>query len=217
MQDALRCRHGAIVSCREPASGVRFVNASLRFGLLAGLVACLSACEHTEATPKSNAIWVIEGGTTVVHNPSGIRAPRQAGRFHYIKKYEGTRQDLVVLYGLGAEPGGVRVYFSGLMPPTMEPCDALVARRSERVEQHAEFVRRLGPWTDLAPLFAGMEAGRAAVYDSKPEGSDLPMRSEVYILCGGGGSWFLEYRADYSRDTQGDGWIPELIAETAPN
>lgn len=121
-----------------------------------------------------------------------------------------------MLYGVGSEPGGVRVYFSGLMPPAVEPCDALVARRSDRVEQHADFVQRLGPWADLAPLFAGMEAGRAAVYDSKPEGSDAPMRSEIYILCGAGGSWFLEYRADYSRDAEGSGWIKELIAETAP-
>ena len=189
----------------------------LRLGLAATLLPALAACEHTEATAKSNAIWVIEDGTTVVHNPSGIRAPRQAGRFHLIKKYEGARQDLVVLYGVGSEPGGVRVYFSGIMPPVIERCDALVARRSERVEQHAEFVQRLGPWADLAPLFAGMEAGRAAVYDSKPEGSDLPMRSEIYILCGAGGSWFLEYRADYSRDIESSGWIQELIAETAPN
>lgn len=189
---------------------------SLRLGLAAAAVLALAACENTSATPKSNAIWVIEEGTTVVHNPSGMRAPRQAGRFRFIKKYEGARQDLVVLYGLGSEPGGVRVYFSGLMPPAVEPCASLVARRSERVDQHAEFVQRLGPWTDLAPLFEGMEAGRAAVYDSEPEGSDLPMRSEIYILCGAGGSWFLEYRADYARDAEGSGLIEELIAATAP-
>ena len=108
---------------------------SLWLGLVAGLVTCLTACEQTAATsrPKSNAIWVIEDGTTVIHNPSGIRAPRQAGRFHYIKKYEGARQDLVVLYSVGSEPGGVRVYFSGLMPPVPESCGALVARRAERV------------------------------------------------------------------------------------
>jgi hypothetical protein len=192
------------------------MSVSLRPGLSAALI-LLAACEHGEATPKSNAIWVIEDGTTVVHNPSGIRAPRQAGRFHFIKKYEGARQDLVVLYGVGSEPGGVRVYFSGLMPPAMQPCGTLVARRSERIEQHAEFVQRLGPWTDLAPLFSGMEAGRAAIYDSKPEGSDVPMRSEIYILCGAGGSWFLEYRADYPRDGEGSGWIKELIAATAPD
>ena len=196
--------------------GVRYMGASLRQVLSAALVLLLAACEHTAATSAPQPIWVIEDGRTVVHNPSGIRAPRRAGRFNFIKKYEGERHDLVVLYAVGSEPGGVRVYFSGLMPSTMEPCDALVARRSERVEQHAEFVQRLGPWTDLAPLFTGMEAGRAAVYDSKPEGSDLPMRSEIYILCGAGGSWFLEYRADYSRDAEGSGWIQELIAATAP-
>jgi len=195
------------------------VKASLRFGLLAALVACLSACEHTEATPKSNAIWVIEDGTTVVHNPSGIRAPRQAGRFHFVKKYEGERQDLVVIYDVGPEPGSVRVYFSGLMPPVTEPCAALVARRAERVGQHAEFTQQIEPWKDLAPLFAGMEAGRAAVYDSElnMDGANVPTRSELYILCGGGGSWFIEYRADYPRDNQGRGWIEELIAETAPD
>jgi hypothetical protein len=192
------------------------VNASLQFGLLAGLVACLSACEHTEA-PKSNAIWVIEDGRTVVHNPSGIRAPRQAGRFRYIKKYEGEQQDLVVLYAVGSEPGGVRVYFSGLPDSVHEPCDAIIAHRAERVDHHAEFIQRVGPWTDLAPLFAGMETGRAAVYDSQPEGSVTPMRSEIYILCGAGGAWFVEYRADYPRDTQGGDWIKELIEETAPD
>ena len=191
---------------------------TLRLGLLAAVAACLGACENTAATPKSNAIWVIEDGTTVVHNPSGIRAPRQAGRFQYIKKYEGQRQDLVVIYDLGPEPGAVRVYFSGLMPPVPEPCDALVARRAERVSQREEFTQQIGPWTDLAPLFKGMEAGRAAIYDSEvdTDGSPLPMRSELYILCGGGGSWFLEYRADYPRDGEGSGWIEELIAETAP-
>jgi hypothetical protein len=42
------------------------------------------------------------------------------------------------------------------------------------------------------------------------------MRSEIYILCGAGGSWIVEYRADYPRDVEGSGWIKELIAETAP-
>jgi hypothetical protein len=191
--------------------------ASLRLGLLAALIVGLAACENTAATPKSNAIWLIEDGTTVVHNPSGIRAPRQAGRFQFIKKYEGQRQDLVVIYDAGPEPGAVRVYFSGLMPPVTEPCDALVARRAERVGQREEFTQQIGPWTDLAPLFAGMEAGRAAVYDSdlNMDGANLPTRSELYILCGAGGSWFLEYRADYPRDGQGSGWIEELIAATA--
>ena len=188
----------------------------LRLGLLAALVVCLAACEQTAATSKPKAIWVIEDGTTVIHNPSGIRAPRQAGRFHFIKKYEGQRQDLVVLYAVGSEPGGVRVYFSGLPESVNEPCDAIVGRRAERVEQHAEFIQRLEPWTDLAPLFDGMETGRTAVYDSKPEGSDTPMRSEIYILCGAGGSWIVEYRADYPRDAQGSDWIKELIAATAP-
>jgi hypothetical protein len=212
----MRCRPGAIVWRRESASGIRFVNVSLRFGLLAGLVACLSACEHTAAPPKSNAIWVIEDGRTVIHNPSGIRAPRQAGRFQYIKKFEGARQDLVVLYAVGSEPGGVRVFFSGLPETVNEPCDAIVSRRAERVDHSTEFVQRLGPWTDLAPLFQGMETGRSAVYDSKPEGSETTMRSEIYILCGTGGSWFVEYRADYPPGGQGNDWIRELIAETAP-
>jgi hypothetical protein len=181
------------------------------------LVACLSACEHTQATPRSNAIWVIEDGTTVIHNPSGIRAPRQAGRFRFIERYEGVRQDLVVLYAVGTEPGGVRVYFSGLPESVNEPCAAIVSRRAERVEHGAEFLQRLGPWTDLAPLFEGMEVGQAAVYDSKPEGSDLLMRSEIYILCGASGSWIVEYRADYPRDGQGGDWISELISETAPD
>ena len=191
---------------------------SLRLGLLAAVVVCLSACEHDAATsrPKSNAIWVIEDGTTVVHNPSGIRAPRQAGRFHFINKYEGARQDLVVLYAVGSELGGVRVYFSGLPQSVNEPCGAIVGRRAERVDHGAEFVQRLGPWTSLAQLFAGMESGQAAVYESKPDGSDTSMRSEIYILCGTGGSWFVEYRADYPPDAEGSEWIRELIAETAP-
>ena len=190
----------------------------LRAGLAAVLVLCLAACGQTAATPKTNAIWVIEDGRTVVHNPSGIRAPRQAGRFHFVKKYEGERQDLVVIYDGGPEPGTVRVYFSGLMPPVPEPCDALVARRAERVSQRAEFTQQIGPWTDLAPLFEGMEAGQSAVYDSElnMDGVSLPTRSELYVLCGAGGSWFLEYRADYPRDGEGSGWIKELIAETAP-
>jgi len=179
---------------------------------------CLAACEITAAAPKSNAIWVTEGGTTTVHNPSGIRAPRQAGRFRFLNKYEGDRQDLVVVYDVGPEPGTVRVYFSGLMPPVSESCDALVARRAERVSQREEFTRQIEPWTDLAPLFAGMEAGRAAVYDSElnMDGANLPTRSQLYILCGAGGAWFLEYRADYPREAQGSGWIEELIAATAP-
>src|SRR6185436_11499651 len=109
------------------ASGVH-MGESLRLGLMAGLVTCLTACEHTQAPSKSNAIWLIENGSTVIHNPSGIRAPRQAGRFHFIKKYEGERQDLVVIYDVRPDSGAVRVYFSGLMPPVPEPCDALVAR-----------------------------------------------------------------------------------------
>jgi hypothetical protein len=193
---------------------------SLRLGLIAGLVTCLAACEHTSAPTavpsKSNAIWLIEDGTTVVHNPSGIRVPRQAGRFHFLNKFEGKRQDLVVLYAVGSEPGGVRVYFSGLPESVNEPCATIVGRRAERVEHGAEFVQRVGPWTDLAPLFAGMENGRAAVYDSKAEGSDTPMRSEIYILCGAPGSWIVEYRADYPPDAQGGDWIRELIAATAP-
>ncbi|HEV8392431.1 MAG TPA: hypothetical protein VGQ35_21430 [Dongiaceae bacterium] len=183
---------------------------------MAALVVCVAACEHTAAPSGPQPIWVIEDGSTVIHNPSGIRAPRQAGRFHFIKKYEGARQDLVVLYAAGSEPGGVRVYFSGLPESVNEPCDAIVGRRAERVEHGAEFIQRLGPWADLAPLFEGMETGRAAVYDSKPEGSDTAMRSEIYILCGTGGSWIVEYRADYPRDAQGSDWIKELIAETAP-
>jgi hypothetical protein len=189
---------------------------SLRLGLMAGLVTCLTACEHTQAPSKSNAIWLIEDGSTVIHNPSGIRAPRQAGRFHFIQKYEGARQDLVVLYAVGSEPGGVRVYFSGLPEPVDEPCGAIVGRRAERIDHGAEFVQRLGQWTDLAPLFEGMETGRAAIYDSQSEGLDTPMRSEIYILCGTGGSWIVEYRADYLRDGQGSDWIAELIAATAP-
>jgi hypothetical protein len=196
--------------------GIRIVMASLRLGLLAGLSVCLVACGSAAPKPKSSAIWVIEDGTTVVHNPSGIRVPRQAGRFNYLKKYEGARQDLVVLYAVGSEPGGVRIYFSGVMPPMPEGCGPLVARRAERVSHGEEFIQQIGPWTELAPLFTGMEAGRAAVYDTKAEGSDAPMRSELYILCGAGGSWFLEYRADYPREGQGSGWIEELIAETAP-
>ena len=189
-----------------------------RLGLAASLTLCLTACENTPAAPRSSAIWVIEDGRTVVHNPSGIRVPRQAGRFQVDKRYEGERQDLVVIYDAGPEPGAVRIYFSGLMPPAMESCDALVARRAERVGQRAEFTQQIGPWTDLAPLFEGMGAGRAAVYDSElnMDGANLPTRSELYILCGAGGSWFLEYRADYPRDGQGSGWIQELIAETAP-
>jgi hypothetical protein len=191
---------------------------SLRLGLLAGLIVCLTACENTAATSKSNAIWVIEDGSTVVHNPSGIRVPRQAGRFQVDKRYEGERQDLVVVYDAGPEPGAVRVYFSGLMPPVTESCDALVARRAERVSQRAEFTQQIGPWADLTPLFEGMEAGRAAVYDSElnMDGANLPTRSELYVLCGTGGAWFLEYRADYPRDGQGSDWIKELIAATAP-
>ncbi len=192
------------------------MRASLRLGACAALALGLAACAETAPKPKSNAIWLIEDGSTVIHNPSGIRVPRQAGRFQYLKKYEGARQDLVVLYAVGSEPGGVRIYFSGLMPPIPESCDALVARRAERVGQGEEFTQQVGPWTELAPLFARMAAGRAAVYDSKAEGSDAPMRSEIYILCGGGGSWFLEYRADYPRDGQGGGWIEELISATAP-
>lgn len=190
----------------------------LRFGLLAALIVGLAACGSTAPKPKSNAIWLIEDGTTVVHNPSGIRAPRQAGRFHYVKKYEGERQDLVVIYDVAPDPGSVRVYFSGLMPPVPEPCGALVARRANRVSQGVEFTQQIGQWTELAPLFAGMEAGRAGAFDSEldVDGARVPARSELYILCGGGGAWFLEYRADYPRNGQGSGWIEELIAETAP-
>jgi hypothetical protein len=188
----------------------------MRLSLLLALVGSLAACQETAAPSKPKPIWVIEDGRTVIHNPSGIRAPRQAGRFQFIRKFEGERQDLVVLYAVGSEPGGVRVYFSGLPGSVDEPCDAIVGRRAERIEQHAEFVHRRGPWNDLAPLFAGMETGRAAVYDSKPEGSDLPMQSEIYILCGAGGSWIVEYRADYPRGGQGGDWIRELIAATAP-
>ena len=58
----------------------------LRAGLAAVLVLCLAACGQTAATPKTNAIWVIEDGRTVVHNPSGMRVPPQAGRFQEDKR-----------------------------------------------------------------------------------------------------------------------------------
>jgi hypothetical protein len=42
------------------------------------------------------------------------------------------------------------------------------------------------------------------------------MRSEIYILCGTGGSWIVEYEARYPHGVDGSTWIEELIAATAP-
>lgn len=195
------------------------MRASLQLGVSAALVLSLSACAESAPKPKPRGVWVVEDGRTLVHNPSGIRVLQQAGRFQLTKRYTGEREDLVVVYDAGPEPGTVRIYFSGVMGPIPQPCDALVARRAERVGQRAEFTQQIGSWTDLAPLFVGMEAGRAAVYDSEldMDGVNLPTRSELYVLCGTGGSWFLEYRADYLRDAQGGDWINELIAATAPD
>jgi hypothetical protein len=91
----------------------------------------------------------------------------------------------------------------------------MINRRTSDADRKVWHKEHLEPWRDLAPLFAGMEAGKAAIYNSVLD-LDLPVRAEVYILCGTGGSWIVEYEARYSPSVDGSTWIGELIAATAP-
>lgn len=119
-----------------------------------------------------------------------------------------------------ADQGGVLVHFSGIsLREDNETGGTMIDRSAGYADRKVWHKERLEPWRDLAPLFASMEAGRAAVYNSVLDLDDagLPMRAEVYILCGTGGSWIVEYEARYRRGVQGSTWIGELIAATAPD
>jgi hypothetical protein len=100
-----------------------------------------------------------------------------------------------------------------------ETCGTMIDRMAGYADRKVWHKERLEPWRDLVPIFTGMEAGKAATYRAvlDLDDVDLPMRAEVYILCGRGGSWIVEYEARYPRDVRGGAWIDELIAATAPN
>ena len=146
--------------------------------------------------------------------------PQQVRQFDLTKSFiPGESNDVVAIYSAGLKIGAVLVQFSqGPLRSTGETCGTTIDRNAGYVDRKVWHKERIGPWRDLAPLFAGMETGRAAVYDSelRVEGTIRPMRSEVYILCGTGSSWIVEYHADYPPDVEGSTWIPELIAATAP-
>jgi hypothetical protein len=169
---------------------------------------------------RAESIWGRESDGTMVHRPSGIRVSEQTGSFHRKNEHLGEWQDYRVFYARNAEQGTVLVSFSGIHTPTTDgaSCGTMIDRSAGYADRKVWHKERLEPWRDLAPLFAGMEMGRAAVYNTvlDLDDVDLPMRAEVYILCGTGGSWIVEYESRYPRGVDGSGWIEELIAETAP-
>lgn len=190
----------------------------LRWPLFAVPALFLVASAQTVA--RAEPIWGRASDGTMVHRPSGIRASQQAGSFQRKSEHLGEWQDYRAFYARSAEQGTVLVSFSGIhTPPTnAESCSTMIDRSAGYADRKVWHKERLEPWRDLAPLFAGMELGRAAVYNTvlDLDDVDLPMRAEVYILCGTGGSWIVEYEARYPRDVDGSGWIEELIAATAP-
>jgi hypothetical protein len=156
----------------------------------------------------------------MVHRASGIRVPNDAGTFQKKGEFFGEWEDYHVFYAKEEEQGAILISFSGVHTPGAngETCDTMIDRRAGYADHKVWHKDRLEPWRDLAPLFAGMEAGRAAVYNTvlDLDDVDLPMRAEVYILCGTGSSWIVEYEARYPRGVHGSSWINELIAATAP-
>lgn len=156
----------------------------------------------------------------MVHRPSGIRVSEEAGLFRKRSDFFGEWQDYQVFYVRGAEQGAVSVAFSGVhtSATNADACDTMIDRSAGYVDRKVWHKQRIGPWRNLAPFFPGMEAGRAAIDDSEQrvDGSVRPMRADVYILCGTAGSWIVQYRAEFPPDVQGSGWVPELIAATAP-
>lgn len=133
-------------------------------------------------------------------------------------KVMGELSDVRAFYAT-SEQGAVLVEFAGIVRGIANrTCGTMIDRRTGYADRKAWHKERLEPWRDLAPLFAGMETGRAAAYKSvlNLDDMDWPVRAEVYILCGTGGSWIVEYRSQYPRSVQGSTWIDELIAATAP-
>jgi hypothetical protein len=190
---------------------------SLRPAVYAALAFCLSACSQPAAPPQFERVWKSESDKTLVHR-SGIRLLQQAGRFHRMRELLGEMQDVIALY-VASEPGEVRVHFSGsVLRPAGEACDTRIDRIAKDEDRPRRSTKRIESWRNLTPLFAGMETGRAAAYDSERfvDGAFRPLRLEVYVLCGAGGSWIVQYRAEYPPDVQGSTWINELIAATAP-
>ena len=191
--------------------------ASRQSTLCAALGLSLAVCIQLTAPAKAEPLWIRDSDGTMVHR-SGIRVLQQAGRFHRTREHMGEMQDVVALY-VASEPGEVRVQFSGsVLRPAGEVCDTRIDRIAEDEDRPRRSTKRIGSWRDIEPLFAGMETGRAATYESERfvDGAFRPMRSEIYVLCGTGGSWIVQYRAEYPPDVQGSTWIDELIAATAP-
>jgi hypothetical protein len=157
----------------------------------------------------------------MVHRPSGIRVPEQVSRFHLTRHMDvGELYSSVAIYGTDSETNAAQVYFASPFEGSAgETCDSMIDRTAGYIVRKVWFKEHIGPWRDLEPLFAGMEAGRAAVYNTelRENGSIRLMRSDIYILCGTGGSWIVDYQVTYPRDIDGSGWIDELIAATAPH
>jgi hypothetical protein len=192
----------------------------LRFSLYAAFGISLAACAQSAAPPKFEPLWTRGSDGTMVHRPSGIRVSEEAGSFHKKGDVFGEWQDYQVFYARSAEQGAVLVSFSGIhtSATNLDTCDTMIDRSAGYADRKVWHKQRIGPWRSLAPFFPSMEAGRSATYDSEQrvDGSVRPMQAEVYILCGTDGSWIVQYRAEFPPDVQGSGWIPELIAATAP-
>jgi len=193
--------------------------ASLRSALFAVLALCLAVCAQSAALAEP--IWIRDSDGAMIHRPSGIRVLEEAGSFHKKRESLGEWQDYRVFYARGAEQGTILVSFSGVhtSAANAEPCGTMIDRSAGYADRKVWHKERLEPWRNIAPLFVGMEAGKAAAYNTvlDLDDVDLPMRADVYILCGTGGSWIVEYEARYPRDVDGSSWIDELIAATAPH
>ena len=185
-------------------------------GLLIGLL--LAGCGHSDPTAHKVApIWDVSADNTLVHRPSGLTMQQQAGAFELTSSsYLGEWQDVRALYAAGRPERTVRVDFSGVGRPDDLGCSELLDRMASRQDQRGEFKERLQSWRTIAPLFPGMETGRAAIFaHRKPSGTGEPMQSEIYILCGQ--QWSVQFRADYPRGADGNAWIASLIAAMAPS
>jgi hypothetical protein len=128
----------------------------------------------------------------MVHRPSGIRVPREAGPFHLDDGGGFVEFMGAFAYAATADRGTAQISF---YDGGDDGCESDIALIADDKVRRAEFKQRIGQWRNLAPFFHGMETGRAAAYESslRVDGAESPARSGVYILCGSGarGSWHM--------------------------